>query len=133
MPEVGAIETISPIVKYLVSAGALGITSIIFIILFLRKDKECSQLNKEKEELHKQYGGSMSELTTTMLSQHEKQTEVIIRNTSVLDTQRSMLERVLFDVTRSYTPAPVSIDGTGRYRVMEDPPRRKKGDGDDDE
>lgn len=97
------VDLISPVVKWIVASSAFGAGMIFFAWMFIRERKINSALQVD----HDAYG---KEVTRILLESAEKQTEAITRNTDALNNLRVMTERVLFDVTRSFTPPPRSPD-----------------------
>lgn len=87
----------SQFVKWIAASSVFGAGMLFFAYMWYRERQLCRKIRDQHDEDNK-------EVTRLLLGMTEKQTEALTRNTEALHGLRQMNERVLFDVTRSFTP-----------------------------
>ena len=98
-----------PFVKWIAASSAFGSGMLFFAWMWWRE----RQLSKGIRDRH---DNDSKEVTQLLMALTEKQTEALTRNTEALVALRTVNERVLFDVTRSFTP-PVGVQVPVAKRV----------------
>lgn len=87
----------SPLVKWIAASSVFGAGMLFFAWMWFRE----RQLNVKTRDQHDE---DNKEVTRLLMGMTEKQTEALTRNTEALHSLRAVNERVLFDVTRNFTP-----------------------------
>lgn len=88
----------SPLVKWIAASSVFGAGMLFFAWMWFRERTLCNKIRDQHDEDGK-------EVTKLLMTMTQTQTEALVRNTEALQNMRTVNERVLFDVTRSFTPA----------------------------